>query len=40
MLNDVYEMIARERYEATHEFNTPEDEAEFQRYCEEEGDEE
>ena len=36
MLNDVYEQMKRDRYAETSEFETPEDEAEYQRFCEEE----
>lgn len=40
MLSDVYEQLKRERYADTHEFETPEDEAEFMRHCEENEDNE
>lgn len=35
MLSDIYEMMYRDKYAETHEFETPEDEAEYQRFIEE-----
>ena len=35
MMNDVYEQMKCAIYADTHEFETPEDEAEYMRYCEE-----